>query len=296
MLIGILVAVAVVGGACGAALFWRHPALDPSSPRAALPAARAVEREIRRDGPVAGVLRSRLDPAAATGLLLTIGLFVAALLGILVVQVRAGIGIVSIDRSINRWADAHATTMSDDVLRLFTDLGSTVGVIVLGLVVGVLAGFLSHRRGFGPRTVYLYLLLVIGGQWVVTQLIKLGVDRTRPGLGIAAHLDASFPSGHSASAAAGYAACTLVLGIGRSRRTQATLTGVAVGIAFAVATSRVLLGLHWFSDVIGGLALGWAWFALVSLAFGGRLLHFGTPIEVAERHEKLVQSATPDPG
>ena len=226
---------------------------------------------------------------------MTIGLFVAALLGILVVQVRAGIGIVSIDRSVNRWADAHATSLSDDVLHLFTDLGSTVGVIVVGLVVGLLVGFLGHGRGFGHRSIFLYLLLVIGGQWVVTQLIKLGVDRTRPVLGIAAHLDASFPSGHSASAAAGYAACALLLGIGRSRRTQTALTGVAVGIAFAVATSRVLLGLHWFSDVVGGLILGWAWFALVS-AFGGRLLHFGTPIEVAERHEELVDSATPDPG
>jgi membrane-associated phospholipid phosphatase len=288
VLIGILVAAALVGGASGAALVWSHPALDPSSPRTALPAARAVEHELRRDGVVARVLRSRLDPKAATGLLLTIGLVVAALLGILVVQVRSGIGIVSIDRSINRWADAHATSLSDDVLHAVTNLGSTVGVVVVGLVVTWFAG----RGRFGTRNVFRYLLVIIAGQWIVTQLIKLGVDRTRPVLGITAGLDGSFPSGHSAAAAATYTACALVLGIGRSRQAQAALTGAAVGIAFAVATSRVLLGLHWFSDVIGGLALGWAWFALVSLAFGGRLLRFGTPIEVAERHEELVDSAT----
>jgi hypothetical protein len=34
----------------------------------------------------------------------------------------------------------------------------------------------------------------------------------------------------------------------------------------------VLLGLHWLSDVVGGLALGWAWFALAAVVFGGRLL------------------------
>jgi hypothetical protein len=39
--------------------------------------------------------------------------------------------------------------------------------------------------------------------------------------------------------------------------------------------------------VIGGLFLGWAWFAVVSLAFGGRLLHFGAPVEAAERHAEL---------
>jgi hypothetical protein len=41
------------------------------------------------------------------------------------------------------------------------------------------------------------------------------------------------------------------------------------------------------SDVIGGLALGWGWFALCSIAFGGRLLRFAAPIEAAERTSDL---------
>ena len=50
------------------------------------------------------------------------------------------------------------------------------------------------------------------------------------------------------------------------------MIGLAVALAVAVAASRVLLDLHWLSDVIGGLALGWGWFALCAVAFGGRLL------------------------
>ena len=42
-----------------------------------------------------------------------------------------------------------------------------------------------------------------------------------------------------------------------------------------VAGTRVLLGVHWLTDVLAGLAVGWAWFALWSIAFGGRLLEFG---------------------
>jgi membrane-associated phospholipid phosphatase len=44
---------------------------------------------------------------------------------------------------------------------------------------------------------------------------------------------------------------------------------------------------HWLSDVLGGLALGWAWFALSSIAFGGRLLRFGAPVAAAAENPPL---------
>jgi undecaprenyl-diphosphatase len=59
------------------------------------------------------------------------------------------------------------------------------------------------------------------------------------------------------------------------------LAAGAVGVAVAVASSRVLLDVHWVSDVVAGVALGWAWFALCAIAFGGRLLRFGAPAEQA---------------
>ena len=65
-------------------------------------------------------------------------------------------------------------------------------------------------------------------------------------------------------------------------RPARSFAGGAVAIAVAVAASRVFLDVHWLSDVIGGLALGWAWFALCGIAFGGRLLRFGAGAEVAE--------------
>jgi undecaprenyl-diphosphatase len=69
-----------------------------------------------------------------------------------------------------------------------------------------------------------------------------------------------------------------------------------VGIAVAVATSRVLLDVHWVSDVIAGLALGWAWFCVCAIAFGGRILRFGAAAETAARAaDDAEPTADPEP-
>ena len=81
---------------------------------------------------------------------------------------------------------------------------------------------------------------------------------------------ALLPSGRSAASAAFYAAAALIIGRTLQRRPQHVLIGLAVGIAVAVAASRVLLDLHWLSDVIGGLALGWGLFAFCAGMLGGR--------------------------
>ena len=79
----------------------------------------------------------------------------------------------------------------------------------------------------------------------------------------------------------------------RSPRTRALLAGGAVAIAVAVACSRVLLGVHWMSDVIAGLAFGWAWFGICAIAFGGRFLVLGAPVEQAAEVADTTRSRLP---
>jgi membrane-associated phospholipid phosphatase len=129
-----------------------------------------------------------------------------------------------------------------------------------------------------------FVLLVIGGELILQNVTKLIVDRARPDIHrLTGFSGSSFPSGHATTAAATFAAVAFLIGRRRSHRTKAFLAGGAAAIAVGVATTRVLLGVHWLTDVLAGLAMGWAWFAISSIAFGGRILAFGQPVEVAQR-------------
>ena len=221
----------------------------------------------------------RLDPSTATGLALTLALVAIGVLGalftVLALLVRSQNGLVAFDRSVADWGRDHATAFSDHVLDAITFVGQPVSISVVAATFAIVATIRTRNRWIVP-----FLLIVLAGNGLLTTLIKGLDDRVRPTVNpIAAHLGPSFPSGHSSWTAAFLAAAALVLSHGRGHGSRALLAGTAVGIAVAMATTRVLLGVHWLSDVIAGLALGWAWFAACAIAFGGRVLRFGASAE-----------------
>ena len=132
-------------------------------------------------------------------------------------------------------------------------------------------------------TVPAFVAMTIGGQFLLSNGIKWIVDRARPTIEpLTGFAGTSFPSGHSVAAAATWTCVAFLLGRRRHRHARAVLLGGAVAIAVAVAATRVALGVHWTTDVVAGLLVGWTWFALCAIAFGGRVLHFGEPVEVVE--------------
>lgn len=279
----LLVAIALTAGLAAGIIVWRYPRTARRTAAPALDTARKVGETARRHPNVQRLLDARLDPAAATGLALTLALIFAidggVLLGLLAYLVRTNAHLIAIDNGVAKWGIRHASAFSTHGLNVVTQFGSIYTIVVLCILLAI-------GETIRERTVWVvpFILAVVGGEEVLTLTVKQVTDRVRPAFNpAAATLGPSFPSGHSATAAAFYATAALLLGRWRGRPARAVLAGVAAGIAVAVAASRVLLDLHWLTDVVAGLALGWAWFAICGIAFGGRILRFGAGAETASR-------------
>jgi membrane-associated phospholipid phosphatase len=278
----VLLIVALAAGVSVGLVTWRYPRTSPFARSPALAAAAKVGETARGHAGLRSMLGRRLDPESATGLALSLALLFVAVagtvLGLLAFLVRTNARLNGIDRSVAEWGHRNASSPSTHALNGVTQLGSIY--VVIGLCV-VLA--LVELRRTGGTWIVPFIVIVVAGEEAASTVIKEIVDRARPAFHPAAlALGPSFPSGHTTTAAAFYAAAALLLGRRRPRAARAVITGGAVAIAVAVAASRVFLDVHWLSDVIGGLALGWAWFVLCGIAFGGRLLRFGAGAEVAE--------------
>jgi membrane-associated phospholipid phosphatase len=277
----LLLALALTVGLVVGLVAWRYPRIARPSAAPTLDTARKVGAQVGRHPRLRAVLDARLDPTAAMGLALTLALVIAVgggvLLGALAYLVRTNSRLTGIDRSVAKWGNAHASANSTHVLNAVTQLGSIYTVIVLCVGLAVAETIRDRSVWVTP-----FIVAVLGGEEILTTTVKQLADRLRPTFNpAAATLGPSFPSGHSATAAAFYATAALLLGRRRGRPARAVLTGLAAGIAVAVAASRVLLDVHWLTDVIAGLALGWAWFAVCAIAFGGRILRFGAAAETA---------------
>jgi undecaprenyl-diphosphatase len=276
-LVVLLTAVVVAG------VVWalsRSPATpDPADPEAE---ERWLLRLIRAHPRLGGVAQA-IDRKVIGGLIVAVALTIvfgtALAVGFVLDMVDRNSGLARWDSAVADWGSHHATPWSTDVLDTLTNLGGTRYLVVITICVAVY-DYVRHRNA----NVALFLFVVLAGVVTVNNTVKLLVDRERPPV---PHLvgtsGSSFPSGHSAAAAAAWFALALVISRHWPRRARAAAAAVAAVIAVAVATSRALLGVHWLTDVVAGVALGWGWFLLVALAFGGRFQRVGEPAERAAR-------------
>jgi membrane-associated phospholipid phosphatase len=197
---------------------------------------------------------------AAPGLLLTTGcscLFITLTIG-----VATGGPLVRFDRSMAEILHTYASDVSG--LTYFFHIVSILGSLEVLALVGVLVALaLLVQRSW--LTLAVWLVAVLGGE-ALNLLIKDLFARPRPSFErpMVVETSYSFPSGQAMESLVVYGmlAYFTVLTL-RSQRARAVSVGGAALIVVLIGLSRVYLGAHYVSDVVGGFAAGGAWLGAV---------------------------------
>jgi undecaprenyl-diphosphatase len=203
-----------------------------------------------------------------------------ALLGLVVAwTVMLLFGGLEFDRGLLIFAYAGDHPWAATAARWVTELG---GMPMLLAVTGLGAAWLLVRREW--RAAALLLAVTLTGRLLVS-LMKDWTARVRPDA--QGHLvpveSLAFPSGHAANATLVWLCLALLLPT--NERGRALAIWAAVWLAISVGLSRVMLGVHWPSDVIGGWAFGLFW-TLLLLHLSGLRVNEGTPAPVAHSPEE----------
>ena len=182
--------------------------------------------------------------------------------------------LTAVDVQLAEWFRAHATTAGDRVAVAISMIGSPPTMAAIALVVAVV---LVLKRWW----------IVLGG-WIATftagavldWMLKRVIHRPRPPGALAfLHGESfSFPSGHAMGSVVGYGmlAYLLVRFWATRWKARTSVPTITILVVLAIGLSRLYLGVHYFSDVIGGYAVGLVWLATcisgVEIALGQREL------------------------
>lgn len=144
-------------------------------------------------------------------------------------------------------------------MRGITGLGEAVFLVVLGVIIGWRLVSLGQRR----QAVF-FAIAVLGAE-VIDQALKLCFQRPRPDVFFGPQpLNYSFPSGHALVSCCFYLALAEILIDDQwSRARKLAVWTLAALLTGAIGLSRVYLGVHYPTDVLGGYAAAIAWLSIV---------------------------------
>lgn len=197
------------------------------------------------------------------GLHLTIGLAISLgalwFFGAITEDVLEQDPLTHFDVALLDWLHARATPTGLAIFSMISSFGSAKTMI--GLSVGVALVLVMRRQW----SVVVGWVAAIAGAGLLDLVLKLSIRRPRPiyADALLAQGSWSFPSGHAMGALVGYGMLAYVLLIlwKESRPTRAAIVAAAALVILSIGVSRLYLGVHYFSDVIGGYAAGMLWLA-----------------------------------
>lgn len=218
--------------------------------------------QIQADNPIAKPWHTRfawIHPKAYLYAHALVGAAIVAALLWLFVTIADAIpehgAIVRFDNAAESWLQVHGTESGESIFYYLSWLGAQVLVAVVAVALIVLA-----RRRDWTRVVA--LATAAGGGALLNYILKTAFHRGRPEYAIEfiAHPTWSFPSGHAMDSLVGYSFLALLLleNVRSPMVRRVTIAGVILLVG-VVGYSRVYLGVHYVSDVIGGYLAGAVW-------------------------------------
>jgi membrane-associated phospholipid phosphatase len=215
-------------------------------------------------------VRRRFDPAERYGLRLT--LFAIALVlvgvpfGILVEQIVRKGPLLRVDTGVanatHQWV-VHRGHWFVQLVLAVSWLGRPPFLTLMATIAAVYVWHSGRRR----LAAFVVTTAVVGG--LIDTAVKVLVNRPRPVLAdpLAHAVGKSFPSGHAMSSTVVYGALLLVFLPVVPRRRRWLAVAATATLVLLIAASRIALGVHFLSDVLGGIVLGLAWLAASTAAF-----------------------------
>ncbi|HKW48522.1 MAG TPA: phosphatase PAP2 family protein, partial [Gemmatimonadaceae bacterium] len=239
------------------------------------------------------ILFRRFSPADYLGLNLTLGLGVSFVLLLVFAAIAQSVlsktAIVRFDLDLAEVLHAGATQRGVALSILATRFGTMSATALIGLPFAL---WHASRRGWLPFAGW---LAALSGAEVLAWALKHAIHRERPifEVAYATERSFSFPSNHVLGALVGYGLIVyFVICLTNSRLWRALSIALTLVLVAAVGYSRLYLGLHFFSDIVGGLAAGAVWLtACITALEVARRKQETEPLGPAARHFRHGESS-----
>ena len=173
--------------------------------------------------------------------------------------------------------DLHAVALDyDGFVTAMKALSTIGGTEAYWIAFPLLCVWLLWR---GVPRLAIFVAVTVFGSSLLNLAVKQGVDRARPVLDEpVAHANGlSFPSGHAQSAIVAYGTLLLVFWPVLQGGVRRAAVATSIFMVLAIGFSRIALGVHYVSDVIGGYVLGAAWLAAMAATFNAWRRELGHP-------------------